>query len=1047
MKIESAERIIKAIPGIFKNVLQYTKENFDKEGRETLDKATGTIGVLVKLFGKSLIDKYFEKQKEKKLEDFGLQTYLKAAFLQAGKSLKVIKDKIKEEVEPDVFFDIFNGSLQDQEQQFKESDVLLIFQPKYHPAVLFVKDNYLQVLREVNTSPADIKAFQKNFNDNIEAQIEVEFGVDYEPHLKETDKFRLQKNETHFLWEMKELGRIGFKESENLKYEKTFARWKRVSQFREKDFEISEEDEEKELQPIEELINEYFNHGSDNHLEKILFIIADFGKGKSVFLRQYASQLAKNYLETGEGDFPVYFNLRNFRNYSTEPKLGVMSDYLETEYGIKIDSDCFKKKKYIFLVDSLDESGELTKSSIDKVISSIKSIQGIEKTKYRTNRIIITSRPFDEGLSNHLKSHNPYIIKNKEDRDIEYFISIYGFTKNQFNDWLLETLKKVKDRAQIKTTGFAREIISSIGNQKTIDIYEELVKNETLSRSELRRPIFAYMIYQLILNNVDFSAVGKIGVYLSFLNLLTKDAKHVHDTSYKINLKEEFEFRNLLHAIAALWMYERQQGKQGALKKADICRVLDGKDKRESDAQILERYKNESVTEIQFLSHSYFGEKENILHFQHQSFAEILLAEYYLKVFIKYALDEETKVEEARTKLILGGPTVQTIQFLKEMLRLLRDSTIEEVSPNVIEKRRLLFPLMASLATEKNSSLFCNEIFNNWYDKCEIPEEQTKYPLKSLEDWCIGQGEIDKIIHLAKEILESKTNYLLTKADAKTALYNKEILAIQNNKLNNFPPDMDRWLALLVGNELFNDEENEKFFNGKIEHFEHLFDLIRNWNYAFTHSTPSWGKDLFKGIDMSNNEKRINVSHINLRWINFSYSILKNLSMEQSVLFGTNFHNVTFENFYAQNSDLRGSNFSRIKIKPGEFALELSIIEQGVFIPYSLCRYLFQKTISWGMEGLTKVQHIIELGSIHTNHGPHTCFISEKEYRPNILENLYLTLEGILIHGLQHQLFTINEIKTWFKFELEQHEKEFFQMIDGLKKYEAKKKAKKKSDK
>lgn len=1032
MKIEGAERIINAIPGIFKNVLQYTRDNFDKHGQETLDKATGTIGVLVKLFGKPLIDKYFDKQKEKKREDFGLETYLKAAFLQAGQSLEVIKDKIEKEVEPDVFFDILNGSLQDQEQQFKESDVLLIFQPKYHPAVLFVKDNYLQVLREINTSPADIKAFQKDFNDNIETQIEDEFGGDYKEHLKDTDKFRLQTNETHFLWDMKELGRIGFKESENLKYEETFARWKRVSQFREKDVEFSEEDEEKELQPIEEFIDEYFTHGPDKHLEKILFIIADFGKGKSVFLRQYASKLAKSYLETGEGDFPVYFNLRNFKNYSSEPKLGAISDYLETEYGIKIDSDYFKKKRYIFLIDSLDESGDLTKPSIDKVISSVKSIQGIDKSTYRTNRIIITSRPFDEGLSHHLKSHKPHIIKNEENREIEYFISIYGFTKKQFNDWLLETLKRINNLAQIKATGFAREIIGCIGNQKAIDIYEELVKNKTLSKSELRRPIFAYMIYQLILNNVDFSAVGKIGVYLSFLNLLTKDAKHIHDTSYKINLKEEFEFRNLLHAIAALWMYERQQGKQGTLKKADICRVLDGENKGETDNQVLERYQNKKVTEIQFLSHSYFGESENILHFQHQSFAEILLAEYYLKVFIKYALDEEFKVEEARTKLILGEPTEQTIQFLKEMLSLLREAAVKDASPDVIEKRRLLFPLLASLATQKNNRLFCHEIFYGWYKQCEFPENRTEYPLESLKNWCIGQKEIDKIIHLAKEILEFKTNYLLTKADAKTALYNKEILAIQNNKLNNFPPDMDRWLALLVGNELFNDEENEKFFNGKIKHFEHLFDLIRNWNYASSDSAPSWGRKLFKGIDMRANKDRINLSYLSLDGIDLSCSYLKGLDGTHSSLMYCSFNNVALEDINIGLSKLTASSFSNIKCVKKSFCIDICELAQGVYIPEGLAKS-FWKSSGYGYQGNPKT-------SFHTRTRGFDNF-------QGILNLVFFTLEGLLIYGLQHQLFTIAGIKTWFQFESEEVKKEFFKKIDALKKYEVKKKSKKKSDK
>ncbi|MCK5055965.1 MAG: NACHT domain-containing protein [Candidatus Aminicenantes bacterium] len=1028
MKKETVEHIIKVIPDYFKNVIEHMKDNFDKKGKDTLDKAGGTIGLLVNMFGKPLIDKYFEKQKEKKLEDFGLQTYLKAALLQAGKSLAEIEDKIAGEVKPDKLFKTLKDSLADQEKLFNESDVLLIFQPRYHPAVLFVKDNYIQVLKEINTSYADIKKFQRHFNDKIEYQIKKEFGNNYGEHLKQTEKFRLEENETHFLWDMKELGRIGFKESENLKYEETYAQWKKVFLFREQEKELSEkekeEEREKDLKPIEELIKEYFGIEPAKNLEKILFVIADFGKGKSVFLKHYASKLAKHYLETGEGDFPVYFNLRNFKKYSSEPRLGVISDYLETEYEIKIDKNYFKKKRYIFLIDSLDESGELTKASIDKVISSIKNIQKIDKTIYRTNRIIVSSRPFDEGLSQHLKSHKPYIIKNKEDRDIEYFISIYGFTKNQFNDWLFSTLRNEKNLSEIKATGFAQKIIESIKKQKQIDIYEELIKNKTLSTSELRRPIFAYMIYQLILNNIDFSALGKIGVYLSFLNLLTKDAKHIHDTGYRINLKTEFEFRNLLHATAALWMYQRQQGKQGALKRADICRVLDGEDKGEPDDVIFERYKNKKVVEIQFLSHSYFGGNDNVLHFQHQSFAEILLAEYYLKVFIKYALDEGFNVEEARTKLLLGEPTGQTIQFLKEMVKLLRETAVQDTTKEIIEKRRLLFPLMASLATQKNNKLFCHDIYYGWYKKCNIPENQTEYPQKSLENWCIGREEIDKIVELAKEILESKTNYLMTKAEVKTALYNKEIVAIQNNKPNNILPDMDRWLALLVGNELYNEVENEKFFNGKIENFEHLFDLIRNWNYAFSDSAPSWGTNLFRGIDMRKNADSINLSNLNLSNLNFSYSYLKKIVAKNSNLDRSKFNFSSFDDFDIKFSQIRQVNFNEIKSIDGNFDIQFTSIIWGAFTPDLLCKKFHCNR--------------------YANFGISTSFF-QRDYHL-VINEIFNSLQGILIYGLQKKLFEIEEIKTWFKFESEDDKKEFFAKIDELKKYEVKrsKKGKKK---
>ncbi|MCK4764081.1 MAG: NACHT domain-containing protein [Candidatus Aminicenantes bacterium] len=1025
MKKETTERIVNAIPGIFKNIVDYTKRNFDEKGKEILGGAGGTFGVLVNLFGKSLIDKYFEKKTGKKLDDFGLQTYFKAALVQAGKSLSVIEDKLKEDVKPGRFFEILNESLSDQELHFKESDVLLIFQPKYHPAVLFVKDNYLQVLREIHATDADIKKFQRDFNENIENQIQAEFGNDYDDHLTQTEEHRLEKNETHFLWEMKELGRIGFKESENLRYEDTYARWEKVSNLRGKEDDKlnggKNKENEKALKPVETLIEEYFNNEPGNHLEKILFIIADFGKGKSVFLRHCAAKLAKKYLEIKEGIFPVYFNLREFKNYASEQRLGVISDYLETKYSIKLDDDYFKKKRYVFLIDSLDESGELNKAAIDKVITSVKSIQGIDKSAYKTNRIIISSRPFDEGLSHHLKSHKPHIIKNKEDRDIEYFVSIYGFTGKQFNDWLLTTLKNEKDLDKIKATGFAREIIDSIKKQKKIDVYDKLVKDKTLSRSELRRPIFAYMIYQLILNNIDFSTLGKIGVYLSFLNLLTKDAKHIHDTDYRVNLKEEFGFRNLLHAIAALWMYKRQQGKQAALKKADICRVLDGEDKGESDEKILECYGKKDVVEIKFLSHSYFGENDNVLHFQHQSFAEILLAEYYLKVLIKYALDEEFDVEEARTKLILGEPTEQTIQFFKEMLRLLRETAAQEPTKEVIEKRRLLFPLMASLATQKNNRLFCHGIYYGWYKKCKIQENQTEYPFDSLKNWCIGREEINKIVKLCKEIMESKTNFLMTKAEKKTALYNKELLAIQNEKLNSFPPDMDRWLALLAGNELYNDEEKEEFFNGKIKNFEHLFDLIRNWNYAYGEPAPSWGQKLFKGIDMRENKDEINLSRLRLSGLDFSFSILKNLSISDSFSSSCSFNCVDFENFDISSSYIYGAVFHDIKSIKGNFRLDFCSLAPGTYVPQLLSER-FSKGESF-------------------NFGINTSFFSTSTTFPKILLNeIFRPIVDLSIYGLQHSLFTIDEIKTWFEFESKEDKKIFFEKIDKLKKYEVKKK-------
>jgi len=1037
MKRKTIDTITKALPHFFRNASDYLKSNFDENGQKILENTSGTAGVIIRLFAQPLLDKYFNNLTERKLENFGFNIYLKSSLIQANASLHEIKAKLDDTLTPDIIFSILDKSIKEELTDFNANDIVLIFQPKYHPVIEYVKKNYINILREINTNPTDIKVFIKHFNENIESTVIREFGDDYQQHLKRTEKYRLKDNETAFLWDTVSLGRIGFKESENLKYEITYAYWNRVSNLREKNgqkeiavneesFDFDENEnfvkQEEKLKPIEELIEEYFNRSPSNHLEEILFIVADFGKGKSVFMKHYAADLALKYLQTGEGYFPVYFNLRNFKNYSCEPSLGIISDYLETNYSIKLSDEYFQKKKYFFLIDSLDESGELNKQSIDKVISSIKNIQGINKSLYKTNRIIITSRPFDEGLFNHLNDHKPYIIKNSETRDIPYFINAYGFTKAQFNEWLFDTLKSFHGIERIQATGFAEQIIKAIQKNQKIDIYEELIKNKTLSRSELRRPIFAYMIYQLIINNLDFLEVGKIGVYLSFLNLLTKEAKHIHDINYKVNLREEFEFRNVLHSTASLWMYERQKGKQSALRKADICRVLEGKNCGESDNEILERFKGQDILEIQFLSHSYFGENDNILHFQHQSFAEILLAEYYLKVFIKYALDEDADLDEARVKLVLGKPTEQTVLFLKELFQLLRETSENKTSQSIIEKRKLLFPLMASISTKKHNRLFCNDIFYAWYKNCDIKENQTEYPKESLKNWCIDQKKLNKIIELASSILNSKTNYILLQPNSKTALFNAEVLEVQNQPISSLPSNIDRWLALLAGNLLYNDfsnKENPKLFNwdNKINNYN-LFDMIRSWNYSYNESGPYWGKDLFIGINMQINNSELDLSHFNFDGIDFSYSFFKNIRCWGANWSRCTLNHCVFSDAHFITSLFIGASVNNIKKIEESFYMSNCDLNTSGFKLLGSLNFLNMKN-----------------NEIYSGHEKKSkTLIRSLDLEPDF--DIFKMISGFLIYALQNSFITINVIKRWFEFESEEDKKLFNDKINSLKEYE-----------
>lgn len=1031
MNKKMIDKMVNILPESLKNFTGYVKDNFENNAQDTLSNSTGTIGILIKLFAQDKIDSYFNKITKSKLRNFGIDIYLKASLLQIGKSLETVKDDIViNEVDSKSINSLLIDTLEINENLFTENNLLTIFTPQYHPVVVYVRESIVKILNKLNVQNNNIRKILKNFNEGIESSIIETFGdKDYEKHKIEINDYLLEKNESRLLWDMFHLNKIGFKEDEVLNYEQTFVEWKSVSKFLDKEtIDIlleNHKDIESNLVLAEKLIQEYFDDYSTNSLANILFLIADFGKGKSVFLKQYASKLAKEYIETKSGYFPIYFNLRNFHNYSSEGELGVINDFLLQDYQIKINDEYFKNKKYIFLVDSLDESGELIKSSIEKVINSIKSIQNLDKTKCINNRIIITSRPFSDGLENQLKAHKPYTIPNERDEEIPQFISIYGFKREQFNNWLYQSLKNYKDLNEIKSTGFAKEIINNIKNKKPkINIYEKLLNEKTLSYTELRRPIFAYMIYQLIINNVDFSKIGKIGIYLSFINLLTKDAKYINDKTHKVNLEQEISYRNILHSISALWMYERQQGQQGILKKADICRVIEGKKTNENDKEIIERYKNDDVTEIQFLSHSYFGEEDNNLHFQHQSFAEILLAEYYLKVFIKYALEKKFDIDEVRSRLTLGEPTEQTILFFKELICLLKETVSNDRTDSIIEKRKLLYPLLCSLSIEKHNPLYSSILDLKWFDMIERDDDYPFYHPKLLEKWAIDENKLNLIINLASNILNCKDSFLMCKTKNKTALFDEEVTIFENKFVSDFPTDIDKWLSLVIGNLLFTDINNKMFFNEKIENCENLFQLIKNWNYSNNSSSPIWASKYFNGIKMNQNFT-INLNFLDISDIDFSFSSLNKLNLRNCNLDKVKFDNCTLNIVDCAGSSICETSFDNINlIGNGRFEegfnLGFARLRQYVFIPNDI---------------VTCLLSLVSIGNLnehYVNFGKNKIFLSKDFEHSEYLYSLLNTLGGIFSFCLKKSFMTKEEIIELFEFEDNNIKNKFVEFVNEL---------------
>jgi hypothetical protein len=835
----------------------------------------------------------------------------------------------------------------------------------------------LKIFSAFDLSPELKDDFLKDFNIHIQDSIIEAFGKeDYSRHLEETKEKWIRETEKELLLYIKDLAKLGFVEEDKLQYQDAFGTWQDIRNYGSLDEDTLEiysksrfrrenqnNIDESKLKPIYTLIEEYFSFYKDEkegYLNNILFLIADFGKGKTSFLHHFASALAQQYLKTHEGPFPVYINLNEYDKYTNSPSLGVIANYLAKRFKIDIKEEYFKKKNYYYLIDSLDECGELTETNIDRVIKDIVEIQNLDNINQRNNKIIITSRPIAVGLKEQISKYKPFKIKiNEELGDLDVtdnYISVYGFKREQFDNYVEFALKYYWSNNSIngkELTGISYDLFFKISQNQKIDLYKSLC-DKILKPSELKRPIFAYMIYKLIISNTDFMDLGKVGIYISFLNQLTRDAKHKDDLKQKISLKEEFVYRNILNVSALLWQYKRQSGEQTSLTKADICRTIEGKELDKDNRKVLSEFSD--IASVHFLSHSYFGEKENTLHFQHQSFAEILLAEYYLKVIIKYAIEEDTDVEEARIRLSIGLPTDQTVDFFKGLLTILKECVSGNPEDKGLRtKRQLLIPMLASMAINNhNKKLYSTRLNATWFETHESELfSKSKIMDKVINDFPITSKTLDKIDILCKKIIRSPKTYLLAEPFRHSILFKDELMSINNSQRNFY--EVDKWFALVAGNIISTNTDNNIFFNSNIDS-RYLFDMIRNWNNINNQQgVPEWGLDLFMGINMHNNEEFNSYHMLTVRGINFSYSYFKNLSFFRSDLSSCNFSFSKFQGFSIEDSNISGCKFDNVVIQRtsdtnknsriliyGDFSITFCFITQGLLFPEKLNSLLKQ---------------------------------------------------------------------------------------------------------
>lgn len=434
----------------------------------------------------------------------------------------------------------------------------------------------------------------------------------------------------------------------------------------------------------------------------------------------------------------------------------------------------------------------------------------------------------------------------------------------------------------------------------------------------------------------------------------------------------------------------------------------------DDDNKVLEENKGNNASNIKFLSHSYFGAKDDLLHFQHQSFAEMLMAEYYLKIFIKYALDDDVKSEDARVLLNLGEPTPQTIIFFKELLQLLKDSC----SSTEIEKRKLLFPLMASLATEKhNKKTRCNSLYYTWLKQAPL-NNLTSYPEKLIKNWCIDEEKIGQIVELAKTILESNKEYLTTKANFHTALFDREVVEVENERLNRIPHNIDKWLALLVGNILYTDVDKYVFFNGMVNRPEVFFEMMKDWSYIYSISSPYWASDFFIGLAIKSSDKRIEIRDINMVEMDFSFSIFHDIDIRRCNIVDCKFNSCEF-----MSTDLFGNVYDTVFDDIVSIKESLFIFRNEILSVALMSRF-FPSNRGVGNERkafMTDTYHVYYADSDDN-------FDTED----NTFYNKFKSIKGFLKYGLKEKAFTVKEIIDAYEYNSDETRKRFIQEVRAL---------------
>jgi uncharacterized protein YjbI with pentapeptide repeats len=387
--------------------------------------------------------------------------------------------------------------------------------------------------------------------------------------------------------------------------------------------------EHTEITDFDTQLNRFLESESD----RLLFLAAPFGVGKSVLARKIASEYAFKCQKKNDEYVPVFVPLRN----------GLNNVYRGSLYDLLDNVVTYAKhdRKILLILDSLDEYEHEKRGDLKELNLKIRNEL---LPKYSKMKIIVTSR---------LNIDYP---KTFEIRGQKY-LRLLSFSDEQVNQFF-----------EINSSGLTYKDALSYGLEHK-DIAKPLLSFMLLK-------VFPFIGSDLKQKHQHFTSnMFRSFIYFHFLSHLTEGKRIEKEDRFQIN-NSYLDEKNALRKLALL----KQIHKDGLTKQ-----IIENEAKFfgfKSDVLHIN-----PVLTCYLYSNSPSDENEIHVNFIHESFQEYLMAENYLEALLKG--------ENKSAWMNAGKPSKETINFLDGLLHLLMsdDGNIKKYVEHNDEKQISLFNL------------------------------------------------------------------------------------------------------------------------------------------------------------------------------------------------------------------------------------------------------------------------------------------------------------------------------------------------------------------